>query len=184
MTEEQRIEVERRGWIKLPLTHEDRAICAKIAIERNGKEKKYGSMTYDGRNGKLGGLAAHYLGLLPEMGCCRRWETKIDTRVSDTNGYHDYDVVINGRRIEVKATTYITPLLRVEAEHKYSKDVFAFFCTYVYGVSVENLTGEAYLVGWATSEKVLSKTPRRLGTNLPLNYILSEDELTRFKKTI
>jgi hypothetical protein len=183
MTEEQRIAVEQRGWIKLPITHEDRLICAKIANDRNNiKEKKYGAMTYQGKS-RLGGAEAHYLGLLPEVGCCRRWNTNIDTRLSDTHGYHDFDVVINGRRVEVKSTTYLVPLLRVEVEHKY-KDIAAFFCTYVYDADISKLTGEAYLVGWASAEKVLSQTPKRLGTNLPLNYILEEKDLTRFKKEI
>jgi len=184
MTEEERIEAKQKGWIKLPLTHEDRVICTKIAQARNSeKEKKYGSMTYAGKRGKLGGAEAHYFGLLPEMGCCRRWGTDIDTRISNSHGYHDFDVILNDHRVEVKATSYIPPLLRVECEHNY-KDIVSFFCTYVENVSMKDFTGDAYLVGWASAEKVFSQAPRRLSSNLPLNYILEESELKRFRSPL
>lgn len=145
-----------------------------IAKKRNQKEAKYGAMTY---GGVRGGFEAHLVGMLGEMAVAHHFGLDVDKVIYDDHGDDGIDLAVAGFGLsQVKTTTYWQkPFLRVELEH-YREDVKSYFLCALWFPDIPT-TRTVEIVGWAPQELVAAQEPRRLGPQLPLNYILEEQEL-------
>lgn len=145
-----------------------------LAKKRNQKEARYGAMTYGNVNA---GLESHLIGMLGEMAVAYHFGIDVDKVIYDYHGDDGLDLTIAGFGLcQVKTTTYWQkPFLRVELEH-YRKDIKSYFLCALWLMDIPT-TRTVEIVGWAPHELVAVQKPRRLGFNLPLNYILEEQEL-------
>lgn len=138
----------------------------------NGKESRFGAMTY---GGKRGGEEAHLIGLYAEIAVSHYFNIPIDIETYE-KGDSGTDVVIDGKSVSIKSTSYWEdPLLRVEIEHFVDGNFY--FCT-----AVDMSQKRVKLVGWADSNTVKRSSIRSFVKDGPKNYVLDRDELKEFEK--
>jgi hypothetical protein len=159
--------------VPVALTAYNLKLALELAGQRNGKERRYGAMTY---GGKQSGLGAHTVGILAEMAVAQHYGVQVDQTIYQTHGDNGIDLqnVAQYGRVGVKCTTYTRqPLLRVEKEH-FSQEID----TYVLCCLDEKQPSVVYLVGSASKEHVAQAPVKRLLQSGPLNYLLSEADLS------
>lgn len=151
------------------LTAEEMEKATSLGQKRNGKEKQFGSMTYDKR---LSGDQAHRIGVLAEWGAARFFGMRVDERIFSHCG--DDGIDLDGDcKLGVKCSTYFRdPLLRVEIHHH--KPGIDGYVLCAINPEVEN---EVHLIGWATPKMVEAGVQKQLMPNGPMNYVLCEHEL-------
>jgi hypothetical protein len=145
-----------------------------LAKARNGKEKRFGAMTYGGvRNG----IEAHLLGIVPEIAIAKYFNVSVDSRIFSFHGDDGIDLSSTPLgRIGVKSTSYTEePYLRVEIEH-FNPQID----TYVLCAYTIKMFDHVSVIGWATRDEVKTAKKIRFIKTGPLNYVLYEPELRRF----
>lgn len=169
----------RRIRVDIPIGKVKRAV--EFAKKRNGKENKFGAMTY---GGKLSGIKAHVIGILAEEAVAQYFGKSIDTEVFDSHGDDGVDLpsVPGYGSVGVKSTTYgDDPYMRVEIEH-FSDRVDSYVLVYV---NPDLTKLEVFLIGWAKKEEVSKAVQKRFsigksGRFGPMNYVLEEHQLRGF----
>lgn len=169
----------KRIRIDIPIAKVKKAVA--VAKQRNGKEDRFGAMTY---GGKLSGLKAHVIGILAEEAVAHHFGQQIDTEIFDNHGDNGIDLnnVPGFGVVGVKSTTYgEDPYMRVEMEH-FSDVVDTYILVYV---NPDLKKMEAILIGWATKTEVAAAKQKRFpigktGRFGPMNFVLEEHELHSF----
>lgn len=141
-----------------------------IAEQRNQKESSFGAMTYGNR---LGGLQAHQIGANAESAVASYLGGVMDSQIFDNHGDDGIDLIVDGLKVGVKATTYgNNPYLRVE-QHHFNASVDRYVLCYVNKANPK----EVEIVGFATSEKVKAAPVKQFVYGGPHNFVLTEQEL-------
>ena len=157
-------------WISVKLTAPLLQLAELLSGNRNQKEQRFGAMTY---GGVRGGQEAHYIGVCAEIAVAHHFDAKLDINTYQQRGDNGPDLIILGRKVEVKTTTYKNdPLLRVEIEH-FQADAIYFCCVAELPV--------IYVCGCATADEVLSGHKRQFVNGGPMNYVLNTQQLRSFK---
>ena len=140
---------------------------------RNAKDARLADTTYGHRQSPQ---SAHEVGLFGEVAASHHWNISIDTETYDWHGDNGIDLVIDGKKVSVKTTTYWDePLLRVEIEH-FHKDSF-YFCA-----AADMLRKLVKFVGWASPDEVGKGEKRIFVPGGPENFVLEREVLHEFER--
>jgi hypothetical protein len=156
--------------VLVPLYPQDEDLARDLALGRNEKFSRYGAMTYTYTDS----FVAHWLGARGEIAVANHYRVPVDEAIHELHGDEGDDLLIHGRRCQVKATSYWDePLLRVEThKQKMLERCEFYFC--VVSIAYEPM---AQLVGWASRREVLDAPLVRFGKAKHENYVLEEHEL-------
>ena len=111
-----------------------------------------------------------YEGFLGELAVAKYFDVPYEAVIYKLAGDKGCDLEVDGMRIGVKATTFQPkPLLLVKANEK-KADVY-------YLVEIFKDTGKVNIAGWLDVDTIVSREPRKVHTNGPLNHVFSYDEL-------
>jgi hypothetical protein len=163
----------RRLMVSITSKEGKRAVA--LAKARNGKESRYGAMTY---GNVCKGIEAHILGLFGEIAVTKAMGSPLDERIFEDTGDDGTDTEIPGvGRVGIKLTTYLEdPYLRVEKEH-FDETLVA----YILCALNKKAPYRVYVIGWATPAMVKAGYEKQFTENGPVNYVLQEYQLADIK---
>ena len=159
-----------QDWVKIKIGKRLHNEAVKLGKARNEKSKRFGQGLFIKTERLKTGEDTHYLGCLSELIVSKHFKCKMNKEIYDNHGDSGHDLIINGKRAEVKLTTYINdPYLRVPIKNKSENIDIYILCSTDYEF--------VYIVGWIEKEELLKEKPRKLFKTGPTNYIMGCDKL-------
>jgi len=153
--------------MKIKLEPDEITVCQMLGRMRSLIARNSG--VKDAKIGQQDGAEADVLGVMAEYAFSKRFNTFPDLGLTPRSG--SADGVLNGKRYDIKSTTYRTG--RLLSTMKVNPDVDI----YVLGI-VEN--NEIDFVGWASKEDLI-KEENIVNLGHGKGYALTQDKLNVFK---
>lgn len=155
--------------MKIKLEPDEITVCQTIGRMRSLIARSHG--VQDAKIGDQDGAEADVHGMMAEYAFSKRFNTFPDLGLTPRSG--SADGILNGKRYDIKSTTYKTG--RLLSTMKVNPDVDV----YVLGIITNN---EVDFVGWASKEELIrEENIVSLRKGLASGYALTQDKLNRFK---
>lgn len=155
--------------MKIKLEPDEVTVCQTIGRMRSLIARSNG--VKDAKIGDQDGAEADVQGMMAEYAFAKRFNTFPDLGLTPRSG--SADGILNGKRYDIKSTTYKTG--RLLSTMKVNPDVDVYVLAIVTGNEVD-------FVGWASKKELIKEENIvNLRGGLSLGYGLTQDKLNRFK---